>query len=57
MIFPKWGETSIGLGEPSSSHELEGTGQGVTMYRGVITEPELRLRRMRNRYEANNFSV
>jgi hypothetical protein len=23
LTFPKWDETSIGFGEPSSSHELE----------------------------------
>jgi hypothetical protein len=30
LTFPKWDETSIAFGEPSSSHELEGIGKGVT---------------------------
>jgi hypothetical protein len=30
LTFPKWDETSIGFGEPSSSHELEGIGKEVT---------------------------
>ena len=30
LTFPKWDETSIGFGEPSSCHELKGIGKEVT---------------------------
>jgi len=47
LRYHKWEKTSIGVGQPPTSHEHVGIGEG-DMY--MIIESGLQLQTMRNRY-------
>jgi hypothetical protein len=49
LRYNKWEKTSIGVGQPPTSHEHEGIGEGEEgMY--MIIESGLQLKTMRNGY-------